>query len=119
MMTTTSSKHQHTALPVRRFDLSIPLKRFNGQVSPDTEDTDLTEFVQAHLAGVFSLSEDPPACGHCGDRHTRLRRAARPGKVRLPAFLCLAHAGRAGFAPVHRAPRHAGLPLATASASCC
>jgi transposase-like protein len=74
---------------VRQFDLSIPLKRFNRQVSPDTEDTDVTEFVQAHLAKVFSLSEAPPACGHCGDRDTRLRRAARPGQVRLPAFLCL------------------------------
>jgi transposase-like protein len=89
-MTTTSSKHQHIAPPLRQFDLSIPLKRFNGQVSPDTEDTDLTEFVQAHLAEVFSLSEEPPACGRCGDRHTRLRQAPRPGKARLPAFLCLA-----------------------------
>jgi transposase-like protein len=89
MMGITSSNHQHTALPVRQFDLSIPLKRFNGQVSPDTEDTDVTEFVQAHLAKVFSLSEAPPACGHCGNRDTRLRRAARPGQVRMPAFLCL------------------------------
>lgn len=88
-MTTTSSEHQRIAPPVRQFDLSIPLKRFNGQVSPDTEDTDLTEFVRAHLAGVFSLSKEPPACARCGDRHTRLRRSARPGQVRLPAFLCL------------------------------
>jgi hypothetical protein len=75
-MAITSSNHQHSALPVRQFDLSIPLKRFNGQVSPDTEDTDLTEFVQAHLAKAFSLSEGPPACAHCGDRHTRLRAQA-------------------------------------------
>jgi transposase-like protein len=89
VMTTTSDRHQGTGPPVRQFDLSIPLKRFNGQESPDTEDTDLTEFVQAHLAEVFALSGDPPACAHCGDRHTRLRRSARQGDLRLPAFLCL------------------------------
>ncbi|WP_429440939.1 DUF746 domain-containing protein [Paraburkholderia sp. GAS33] len=73
---------------MRQFNLSIPLKRFNGHALPDTEDTDLTEFVQAHLAEVFSLSENPPACGHCGDRHTRFRRSAGPRKLRLPAFVC-------------------------------
>lgn len=102
---TAQSINNHLAVPpVREFDLSIPLKRFNGRPSPDTEDTSLTEFVQAHLAEVFSISKSPPACGHCGDRHTRLGESARPGKVRLPAFLCLA-CGR-------RFNRLTGTPLA-------
>lgn len=89
-MSTLSSKHKRIASPMREFDLSIPIKRFNGQASPDTEDADLTEFMQARLAEAFSLSEDPPACAHCGDRHTRLKEPAQPGKLRLPTFLCLA-----------------------------
>jgi len=55
--------------PVRVFEESVPLSRARSVV-PDHEDAALTGYVERAWGEVFSLSEAPFACPHCGLRAT-------------------------------------------------
>jgi len=72
--------------PSRSFDLTTPLKQRSIDLYPDTEDTQLTTFLEAAIEEVLSYSETPPGCPHCGSRVTAL--AARARARQQPVFMC-------------------------------
>ncbi|KAB2719217.1 DUF746 domain-containing protein [Brucella intermedia] len=73
----------------RHFDPMVP--RFERKrMLPDTEDAELTAFLEREIADIHSLSGTPPRCPHCEGGNTVLAtRAAKP-KPALPVFRCLA-----------------------------
>ncbi len=55
---------------------------------PDTEDQQLTAYLQRELNEVLSMSVHPPACPYCASRYTKL--AHRPNAtITRPGFTCL------------------------------
>jgi transposase-like protein len=71
----------------RRFDPLVPRIDCARGV-PDTEDPALTQFLEAELADILSLSETPPACPKCQSTATRLTHHSQTASGRLPAFQC-------------------------------
>lgn len=72
----------------RHFGPMVP--RFERKRTlPDTEDVELTAFLERQMEEIHSLSETPPRCPHCEGANTVLStRAARP-KPALPVFRCV------------------------------
>ncbi|WP_098495034.1 DUF746 domain-containing protein [Collimonas sp. PA-H2] len=74
-------------LPKRVFSADVPQFKQNGGVLPDTEDTELTAFLDDALQEIYSKSEVPPPCPFCKSTNTGL--ASRPhARLPLPSFLC-------------------------------
>ncbi len=79
------------ALPVdplqRQFDVHLPTARRRNEIAPtwpDTEDKELTAWLEAHLAEILSKSRKPPACAYCHSWRTRLAGVQGP----KPCFYC-------------------------------
>ncbi|KXF78012.1 hypothetical protein ATN84_24705 [Paramesorhizobium deserti] len=74
--------------PKRQFDPTVPLFARSTPL-PDTEDPELTRFLEGRFEELLSLSETPPPCPRCQGSHTVLSSRAAHPRPALPVFRCL------------------------------
>jgi transposase-like protein len=75
-------------VPARQFDPNLTIFSRVPQDRPETEDTELTEYLRRAIAEVMSVDRKPPRCPHCRGMLTRLVKPARPTEPRIPIFRC-------------------------------
>lgn len=72
----------------RRFVVDQPLVLRMTDTFPDTEDKQLTAYLEQVLDDVYTTSLRPPSCPHCYSRRTILK--SKPhARMRVPSFACL------------------------------
>lgn len=71
----------------RRFDTDLPVFKGRYALIPDTEDRELSAFLEKRIKQIFSKKLHPVVCPHCGHRSATLRYRGKPPSG-IPYFNC-------------------------------